>query len=124
MIRNIGGIIFQLVILWGINQLGYFIVSWTKLPLPGNVMGMLILIILLGTGIFPLSLIEKAATFLIKHLAFFFIPIAVGLIQFGDLFLEYGILLGIAITISALVGIYVTGFVTQFLSKRKGEKSL
>ncbi|PGT88627.1 hypothetical protein COD11_05720 [Bacillus sp. AFS040349] len=122
--RNIGGIIFQLVILWGINQLGYFIVSWTKLPLPGNVMGMLILIILLGTGIFPLSLIEKAATFLIKHLAFFFIPIAVGLIQFGDLFLEYGILLGIAITISALVGIYVTGFVTQFLSKRKGEKSL
>lgn len=124
MIRNVGVIIFQLVILWGINQLGYIIISWTKLPLPGNVMGMLILIILLVTGIFPLSLIEKAATFLIKHLAFFFIPVAVGLIQFGDLFLEYGIVLGIAITISALVGIYVTGFVTQFLSKRKGEKSL
>jgi holin-like protein len=110
--------------LWSINQLGYFIVNLTKLPLPGNVVGMLILIILLVTGIFPLSLVEMSATLLIKHLAFFFIPVAVGLIQFGDLFLQNGIALGISITVSAMVGIYVTGFVSQYLAKKKGEESL
>ncbi|TWI55260.1 CidA/LrgA family protein [Halalkalibacter nanhaiisediminis] len=124
MLRNGILVIIQLMILWAINQLGYLIVSWLNLPLPGNVAGMVILIVLLVTGVIPLSLVEEAATFLIKHLAFFFIPVAVGLMKFGDLFWQHGLALGIAITISAMIGIYVTGFVSQFLAKKKGGESV
>lgn len=124
MLRNGVLVIIQLMILWAINQLGYLIVSWLNLPLPGNVAGMVILIVLLVTGVIPLSLVEEAATFLIKHLAFFFIPVAVGLMKFGDLFWQHGLALGIAITISAMIGIYVTGFVSQFLAKKKGGESV
>lgn len=109
----------QLAILWGLNELGYFITEQLHLPFPGNVMGLLLLFVLLVTGVIKLSWIENAASFLIRHLAFFFIPIAVGLMEVGGLLMTNGIAIITALVVSAVVGFLVTGGLSQLLERRK-----
>lgn len=111
----------QLFFLWLINELGYLLAETFHLPVPGSVIGMVMLFILLMTGVIKLSWIEDASGLLIKHLAFFFIPIAVGLMNFGSLFLKSGISLFIVLLSSIVVGLYVTGFVSQGLVKKRGD---
>ncbi len=113
-------VVIQLSFLWLLNEFGYFLVKTFHLPLPGNVIGMLLLFALLITGVVKLSWIEDASSLLIKHLAFFFIPIAVGLMNFGSLFLKSGLSFLIVVIGSILVGMYVTGVVSQELVKKKG----
>lgn len=113
-------VILQLLFLWLLNELGYFLVKAFHLPMPGNVIGMVMLFLLLITGVVKLSWIEDASSLLIKHLAFFFIPIAVGLMNFGSLFLKSGLSFLIVVIGSIVVGMYVTGFVSQGLVKKKG----
>lgn len=109
----------QLLFLWLLNELGYFLVRTFDLPIPGSVIGMIILLVLLVTGVVKLNWIEDASSLLIKHLAFFFIPIAVGLMNFGSFFLKSGLSFLIVVIGSIVVGIYVTGFVSQGLVKKK-----
>ena len=113
-------VVIQLSFLWLLNELGYFLVKTFHLPMPGNVIGMVMLFVLLITGVVKLSWIEDASSLLIKHLAFFFIPIAVGLMNFGSLFLKSGLSFLIVVIGSIVVGMFVTGFVSQGLVKKKG----
>ena len=112
-------IILQIGLLWFLNELGFFLVAALNLPIPGNVLGMVILFALLMTGVVSLKRVEEASSFLIKHLAFFFIPIAVGLMNFGPLFIQNGIFLVVVIIGSAAIGIYITGIVSQILAEKK-----
>lgn len=124
MVKEIGVVSFQLALLWAITQLSYFLVDWLSIPLPGNVVGILLLLVLLGTKIVPLSFVERGANLLVKHLGFFFIPIAVGLINFGDLIVAQGVPLIVLIVVSVIFGIYVAGFSCQLIGRTgKGEET-
>jgi holin-like protein len=112
-------VVIQIFLLLAINQIGYLFVEWTGLPIPGNVVGMLMLFFLLWTGVIKLHWVEKASTILIKHLAFFFIPISVGLMTLGSLFLENGLILLVILMISGIVGIVTTGAISQTMINRK-----
>ncbi|GIP36604.1 CidA/LrgA family protein [Paenibacillus sp. J2TS4] len=63
-------IFIQLCGLLLINEAGYWIEKVTHLPLPGNVIGMLLFLLLI-TKIIPVHWIEGATSLLMKHLAFF-----------------------------------------------------
>lgn len=112
-------IVLQIFLLWIIFQLGTLITSIFKLPLPGNVLGMLILFALLTTDIMPVSWVKEGSDLLLKHLAFFFIPIAVGLMALGSLLASSGIWLLVILTISAAISIPLTGQTVQKLNKRR-----
>ena len=78
----------QLSLLWIIYYLSILGVEFSHLPIPGSVLGMIILFTLLSTGIIKEQWLAMVAPPLLKHLSFFFIPIAVGLMEWGDLFFE------------------------------------
>lgn len=82
-------------------------------------MGMILLFLMLWTGVFRLKWIEAATSILIKHLAFFFIPISVGLMTLGAVFVKSGLALLIVLVISTLIGIIVSGTLSQALVTRK-----
>lgn len=109
----------QLLLLLVLNKIGNLFVEFTNLPLPGNVMGMLLLFSLLTTGIVRLEWVEAASSLLIKHLSFFFIPISVGLMTLGAVFIKSGISLLFVLVISTLLGILISGSLSQVLIKRK-----
>jgi holin-like protein len=108
-------LISQVVLLWLIYKLGNIVAEMTYLPIPGNVIGMIILFLLLLTGIIQLKWIEEGADILLKHLAFFFIPIAVGLMQWIGLFQLSGLQLLLSIILGTAVCIMVMSLVTTLL---------
>jgi len=112
-------LLLELAALWGINKAGYTLVARLEIPLPGNVAGMLLLFGLLCAGVVPARLFERSSTLLARHLPFFFVPIAVGLINLAGTVLSQGWLLLIVLVGSAAVGLCTTGWVAQILSRLK-----
>jgi holin-like protein len=110
--------IFQIIVLIALNQVGYLLAEHLHLPLPGNLVGMLLLLALLASGVVRLSWIESGASILLRHLAFFFVPIAVGLMAFTDLLQRDGLSWLVTLVLAAGVGIWAAGSVTQALALR------
>lgn len=115
--KNSLKIIGQIFLLWVIYYLSTWVVQFFHIPLPGSVLGMILLFILLSTGILKEQWLSAATNPLLKHLSFFFIPIAVELMNWGDLFMQKGHLLFIPLVVSTLVALLTTGGIVQFLIK-------
>lgn len=80
---------------------------------------MLLLLFLLLTGLVKLPMIEDVGNFMLKHLSFFFIPAAVGLITcFSVLEGKWAVLIFISV-ISTFIIAAVTGITVQTLMKRR-----
>lgn len=105
----------QVAGLFALDRIGGWLTTGLHLPLPGNLVGMLLLLVLLVTRVVQLEWVEATAGLFNRHLAFFFVPIAVGLLAFGDLFRESGPGILVAIIVGTAVGIAVTGGVTEWL---------
>ncbi|MDM5359232.1 CidA/LrgA family protein [Peribacillus sp. ACCC06369] len=110
--------IVQLIILLIICKLGYFIAHLLHLPIPGNVIGMILLFSLLQTKVLKVEWIELTSGFLVKHLAFFFIPISISLMTMGWLFIEFGLPLALTLGVSLIFGFIVSAWTVQKLSHR------
>ncbi|OLN22555.1 murein hydrolase regulator LrgA [Domibacillus antri] len=114
------GQIFLLTLLY---QLSVVIVTFLHIPIPASVFGMIVLLVLLSKGLIHMHYVEKGAAFLNKHLAFFFIPIAVGLMAYGGLIKTDGLALIVMIAGSSIIGLFVTAALTDRLSKKvKGQR--
>ena len=110
-------IIAQTFCLWLIYYLSTWVVKSFHIPLPGSVLGMISLFALLTTGIVKEQWLTAATTPLLRHLTFFFIPIAVELMEWGDLFRQKGYLLLLPLVVSLLVALLTTGGIVQLLTK-------
>ncbi|SES95739.1 holin-like protein [Natronincola peptidivorans] len=108
----------QLAIVIGICFAGELINKAFNIPIPGNVLGMMLLLILLTTGIIKLEMIDEIAKFLLDHLAFFFVPAGVGLLSHLDIIKEQWIPIIGVILISTVIVMVVTGLTVQFLIRR------
>ena len=106
----------QVFLLWVIYFLSAWVVKTFHIPLPGSVLGMIFLCGLLSTGVIKEQWLTAATTPLLKHLTFFFIPIAVELMQWGDLIIQNGYLLFLPLVISSLVALVITGGIVQLLT--------
>lgn len=109
----------QVILLWFIYWLGNQITFITGLPIPGTMFGMVLLFLLLSCGIIKLSYIQEAADFLLKHMLFFFIPIAVGLMDWGAVFYEHAVVLTIAIVAGAVLPFFTVGIISQLIHKEE-----
>lgn len=102
-----------------INKIGFYLVDYFQLFIPGNVAGLVILFLLLWTKVLKLEWIEQASDFLVRHLSFFFVSISVGLMTVGSLLAKNGVQLAAVLLISAVIGMAVAGFAAQILARRK-----
>ncbi len=100
-------IIAQVLALAFIGVVGNYLQQWLNLPLPGTLVGMLLLFGLLMTGVVKLEWVEQGAAVLIGELLLFFIPSAIGVIQYTQLFGTTG---------AMLLGVIVTSVITLLAS--------
>ena len=117
---RIGG---QVGLLWGIFAVSNLAVTRLHLRVPGNIVGMLLLLALLSTGVVKEHWVAAAADVMTKHLAFFFIPIAVGLMDWGGLLCQVGHWLLLAIVVSSVVGMATSGGLIQLFSAQAREET-
>ena len=114
-------IIAQFLTILGIYLIGTRLVTWLDLPVPGSIVGMVLLFLALVSGVCKLKWVEAAARLHIKHITLLFIPFIVGVWHFAGIFRVEGIKLVIILAVSSLVVLLVTGFIAEFLeTKRKG----
>ena len=115
----------ELTIVIAIYLFSDFISSSLNLALPGNILGMLLLLLMLITGIIKVTEVENIANFFLNHLSFFFSPAGVGLISSMETlkssFIEI-VIICITTTIFILI---ITGKTVEFIQKlmTKGGKS-
>ena len=106
----------QLLGLWALNVAGDWLVGVLHVPVPGNLVGLVALYALLSLGVVKVSWFEPLGSWLIKHLAFFFIPITVGLMDAAGFLLSHVLAITVALVASAAVGLLLAGFLSQVLA--------
>ena len=85
-------------------------------PLPGPVLGLLIL--LLALNFRPLrEPVAAAAELLLSHLSLLFVPVGVGVMTHLDLIGQYGLRMLLAIALSTWIGLAVTALVLKALMR-------
>ena len=114
--------LWQMAFLMALFLASNWLVGATNLPIPGNVLGIIVLFLLLLTGVVKEDHISTAANFLLKHMVFFFVPVAVGLMQWGGVFYDYGWILLAAIVVSAVLPLLTVGLLGKALHRRARKK--
>ena len=113
----------EALIILGIYLLGELLSSGLHLPIPGNILGMIILFVLLCTKIIKVDDISNVTNFLLDHLSFFFIPAGVGLMTSMQIIKSTWWQLLIVCISTTVIIIGSTGLIVQAVSKRTKERS-
>lgn len=108
----------QIFGLWAISAGSTWIVERFHVPIPGNVVGLCALFVALMSGAIKPRWLDIGGGMLTKHLAFFFVPITVGLMGFGATFAHAGVALAVTLVVSAALGMLAAGYTTQLLAAR------
>lgn len=106
-------IIRQTVLLLLFVFMGEILNKVFKVPVPGNILGMILLLCALLTGVIKLKQIEEISKFLLEHLSVLFIPAGVGLLSVVGILkgsLVFLILISIVVTILVMI---TTGIVVR-----------
>ncbi|MDD2396431.1 MAG: CidA/LrgA family protein [Tissierellia bacterium] len=122
--KKIIKIIIQIAIIYAIYWVGNLLSNLIShiIVIPGNIIGMVILLILLTTNILKLSMIEETSSFMLKYMGFFFVPLSVGIMESYKLIQGSIVQIFIILVISCILVMYVSCKVTDVLISYK-EKS-
>ena len=105
----------QLAIIFAICLAGEFLNRIVGIPLPGNIIGMVLLLILLCLKVVKLEHIATVSTVLLKYLPLFFLPPSIAIMAVGDDILSHWPLLLAMCIAFTVITMAMTGISTQFL---------
>lgn len=100
---------------------GELVVRLFDLPVPGAVVGMLVLFVaLLVRRPDEEATVMRAGEFLLSHLQLFFVPAGVGVVVYLTVLRDHALPLVLALVGSWLLGLLVVGWLTTWLLHRSG----
>jgi holin-like protein len=102
---------FALLLLF--NLVGVVLSTYGHVPLPGNVIGLLLLLAALAAGIVKLHWIEETSHLLLRHMLLFFAPLVVGSLGLLRLFAGSFAAIAAVIVVSTLLTAWVTAAVAN-----------
>ncbi len=108
----------QFGIIFGCLLVGELLAMIPGLSIPGSILGMLLLTLLLDRKIVNPRSIAPVCKFLIKNMAFFFVPPGVALMLYFDVIAAEWMPITVATVVSIFLVIVVTGRLHQFLHQR------
>ncbi|WP_307794893.1 CidA/LrgA family protein [Alkalihalobacillus sp. BA299] len=109
----------QLLCISGFLLLGYGIVFIFQVPLPGSVVGMILLFVSLLAGIVKIEWIEQISSFQMRHLTMLFIPFIVSVFissKFQEI-LQWNVL--IILIVSSICCLLGSAFAVEWYEKIK-----
>ncbi len=102
-----------LLVLVGFLALGDALSSVSPFPLPGNVIGMVLLAVSLRAGWVKLTTVRPAAEILTKHMALFFVPPGVAIVLYLDVFARSWLPIVVSSLVSTVLVMVVVGKIAQ-----------
>lgn len=97
---------------------GELIAMIPGVSIPGSIIGMLVLTVLFERKVVKPDSIAPLCRFLIKNMAFFFVPPGVALMLYFDIIAAEWIPITVATVVSIFLVIVVTGRLHQFMHRR------
>ena len=99
---------------------GELLARGLALPLPGPVIGMVLLLLALRSPAVQKP-VSETAQFLLSHLSLLFVPVGVGVMTHLSLVSQYGGRMLLVIVLSTLIGLSVTALALNFLWRKDAE---
>jgi putative effector of murein hydrolase LrgA (UPF0299 family) len=99
-----------------LQSMGEVISRGLHLPLPGPVIGMLLLLFALRWPIVHNS-VQVVAEFLLQHLSLLFVPVGVGVMTHLNVLGQYGVRIAIVIVLSTWISLAVTALALRALMR-------
>lgn len=93
------------------------------IPIPGSILGIAVVFILLETGVLKLEWIELGANWLLAELLLFFIPAAVGVMNYFTILEADGFRILAVVLLSTVLVMAGSGLTATLISSRKERKS-
>lgn len=90
-----------------------------SIPIPASMIGLIFLLLALLFKLVKLEWVEKGATWLLAELLLFFIPSAVGIVNYTEILNLKGVETIILIALSTFMVMGVTGFTAEKIYNRK-----
>ncbi len=91
------------------------LVNWLHLPLPANIVGMLLMLMLIALRVLPLRWVKVGASWLLAEMLLFFIPAVVAVVNYADLLQIDGWRIFVVIAVSTLLVLATTALVVDRL---------
>ena len=113
-------IILGLLILIAYHQTGEALMYWSGWPIPGSVIGMLLLLLSLMLFNKPPKPIKHSAEFLLRHLSLLFVPAGVGMMLLFDLIADQWVAMLLSLVLSTVISLAFTAWLMQILLKFMG----
>lgn len=112
----------QILLLYLLCYIGNLVVDWLHLPLPGSIIGLIMLLILLHLKVIPKKAVAKGAGALLPILTLLFIPATVGIVNYPELLSSYGVIL-LAITfLSTVFALITTALFAKKIEQLEGKE--
>lgn len=100
-----------------LQSAGELLARALRLPFPGPVVGLVLLLGALNVEAVRAP-VAACADFLLSHLSLLFVPVGVGVMTHLDLIGEYGLRMLLVIVLSTWIGLAVTALLLRALLKR------
>ena len=110
-------ILTQLAIITGICMVGDWISSILPIPFPGSVIAMILLFLFLGLKWIKEEQIQEVGDFLLSHMAFFFIPAGVSVMNYFELLKTNIIPFLFICAVTLILTFMTTAFTVSFVMK-------
>ncbi|KAA9008413.1 CidA/LrgA family holin-like protein [Paenibacillus spiritus] len=98
--------------------------GWLHLPIPGSIVGMALLFALLELGVVRLNWVELGASWLLAELLLFFIPSAIGVMNYSALLESDGLQVLAVVLGGTFVVMACSGLLTGLIYKAKERRTL
>ncbi len=92
---------------------GQLLAPYMPLPLPGSIVGMLLLLICLLLGVIKVHWVEECSNFFFKYMAFFFVPSGVALMTSLGIIQANIVPFIVIVVVATIIVQAVTGLVLQ-----------
>ena len=118
-------IICQIGVIFAVCWFSQLIEAALPVPFPASVIGMMLLLALLATGLLKIEHIREKADFLLANMAFFFIPSLVGTMEHGAMLKSQAVPILVIVGLTTPVVYLATAWTVQLMTRLlrgKGEK--
>ena len=105
-----------LMLFWFVGEI---IVRYLHVPLPGQIVGMALLLISLLSGLVRVEDVKAAADFLLKHMMLLFVPVVVGVVAYSSAFINEPMPIMAAIVLGTLGVLAAVGGTASVARLRK-----
>ncbi|MFB5189911.1 CidA/LrgA family protein [Alicyclobacillus fastidiosus] len=107
--------IYAIGILVLLSLTGDAVTMLTHVSVPGSIIGLILLWVLLQCRVIPVHWVEPGSKVLLSQMLLFFVPSAVGVIQYLPLLKTEGLQLVLVIALSTIAVMIVSGGMTELL---------